>query len=261
MKKQKKRIVYKECKIAGTAYHDMEDVWDRLCVGTKLALVREKLNPHDKNAVAVAVADDYDGDPEDFDFTLILGYVPRAENEYIAALLELGWAEALECELSQINGTADCGDLYMKIYLVSKEEMVITDHLLRVFQLTNDEYAHIYKELAEKGCVRIRWFCSPLVDAPRVEGFTLPDKGDKVVGMYVGKHETTLYLLYCMAIDDEAVEDDCIGYVLTNISGPIRVVNEQLDFLENEPISTGEPFQFISEEASEKLYDILNYKQ
>lgn len=42
-----------ECPIAGLAYHDISDVWDELYVGAKLALVREKQNKYDTNAVAV----------------------------------------------------------------------------------------------------------------------------------------------------------------------------------------------------------------
>ena len=45
-----------ECPIAGLAYHDISDVWDELYVGAKLALVREKHNKYDTNAVAVALA-------------------------------------------------------------------------------------------------------------------------------------------------------------------------------------------------------------
>ena len=81
-----------------------------------MALVREKDNKHDKYAIAVALADDYDGDPDDFDFDFILGYVPRTENQHLATMMDLGWTEAFECELSQVNGSNPYkGSLYMKI--------------------------------------------------------------------------------------------------------------------------------------------------
>lgn len=121
--KEKRRIFYKECQIVGITFHDLRDIWDELYEGTKLAMVRHKENKYDKYAVAVALADDYDGNPDDFDFDFILGYIPRAENEYLANMLDLGWADAFECELSQINGSDPYkGSLYINIYMVSKDE-------------------------------------------------------------------------------------------------------------------------------------------
>ena len=65
--------------MAGVSFHLNYDdeLWDELEVGAKVALVREKSNKLDKNAVAIALADDYDGDPEDFDFDFILGLFPK----------------------------------------------------------------------------------------------------------------------------------------------------------------------------------------
>ena len=78
--RKKKRVLYKECKIAGTYFRDLKDVWDELYEGAELSLIREKDNKHDRLAIAVALAADYDGDPDEFDFNFIIGYVPRAEN-------------------------------------------------------------------------------------------------------------------------------------------------------------------------------------
>ena len=64
MHKEKIRVLYKECKIAGITFHDLKDIWDELYEGVELALVREIDNKHDKYAIAVALADEYDGDPE-----------------------------------------------------------------------------------------------------------------------------------------------------------------------------------------------------
>lgn len=69
-----------ECAVAGTGFHDINDIWDELYVGARLALVRERKNRYDKNAVAVACLDDYDGNPDEFDFNFILGYIPRTKN-------------------------------------------------------------------------------------------------------------------------------------------------------------------------------------
>lgn len=117
----KKRVLYKECRIAGTAFHNLDDIWYELYEGAQLALVRQKRNEYDINAVAVALAGDYDGNPDNFDFDFILGYVPRNENEFLATMLDMGWAEIFECELSRIEGrTPNSGSLYMEIYIVNK---------------------------------------------------------------------------------------------------------------------------------------------
>ena len=105
-------------------FPQLKDIWDELYKGDKLALIRHKYNKHDKYAVAVALADDYDGNPDDFDFDNILGYVPRTDNEHLAKMMDLGWENAFECELSQVNGSNPYkGCLYMNIYMVSKEEL------------------------------------------------------------------------------------------------------------------------------------------
>ena len=42
--KERRRVLYKECQIAGITFHDLRDVWDELYEGTELALIREKDN-------------------------------------------------------------------------------------------------------------------------------------------------------------------------------------------------------------------------
>ena len=44
--KEKRRVLYKECQIAGITFHDLGDVWDELYEGAELALIREKDNTH-----------------------------------------------------------------------------------------------------------------------------------------------------------------------------------------------------------------------
>lgn len=99
-----------ECRIAGLAYHNEDHIVDELSVGTKLALVREKNNEHDKNAVAIASACDYEGNPDEFDFRFILGYVPKDQNESIAAMLDMGYADSLEAEIIKINSGSSLFD-------------------------------------------------------------------------------------------------------------------------------------------------------
>lgn len=113
-----RRVVYKECPIAGWQLHHLEDIWDELYEGAELALVRDKHNKHDSNAVAVALDDDYWGTPEDFNFDFILGYVPREYNETVAKLLDMGWDDVLFACISTVEGNGHReSNLRMTIYI------------------------------------------------------------------------------------------------------------------------------------------------
>ena len=262
--RRKIHVLYKECHIAGTTFHNLENVWDELYEGAELALVREKGNLHDRNAVAVALADDYNGDPEDFDFDYILGYVPRTENEPIAMMLDMGWTETFGCELSRIEGeNPRTGKLYMKIYIVSKDEVEVTNHLLRAMELDDEEFADFTISLLNQGCTYFRWGGLPPWKR------NLPKKKDKVVFIYRHGNEVDLYLLYCIAVgDDDAayfVEekellhavDDCCFYVFTSVKGPVSVTDAQLDFLNEEPVESSQPEAYLSESASDRLYELF----
>lgn len=261
--KDKRRVLYKECQIAGITFHDLTDVWDELYEGAELALVREKDNKHDKYAIAVALADDYDGDPDDFDFDFILGYVPRSENKHLATMLDLGWAEAFECELSQVNGSNPYkGNLYMKIYMVSKEEVEVdeSEHLLRVLEFDDKKLEHFKSSLESKGVSCQRW------GAYLPEVMNLPDEGEKLVILHRDHNNAVLYLTHVIAKDknaeffvkdEEKQIDDCMWFVLTNVVGPVSVFADELKFLEDEPINKVHPEEYISLKATEKLYDLI----
>lgn len=264
--KKRKRILYKECQIAGITFHDLNDIWDELYEGAELALVRQKNNPHDPNAVAVALADDYDGNPDDFDFNYILGYIPRTANEYLATMFDLGWDNLFESELSRIYGHNPYrGSLFISIYIVSKEEWVEdTGCLLRALSLDSRQYSAFSFMLERQGCVYYRWGGFP------VSELNLPQKGDIVVFLYRGKQTTTLHLMYCIAVgDDDAAcfvkekdflhaVDDCCYYVLTHIAGPMVVDTESLSFLTREPVDKLQPESFLSADASFKLKQLFN---
>lgn len=216
---EKKRVLYKECQIAGITFHDLKDVWDELYEGAELALIRQKNNKYDKNAIAVALADDYDGDPENFDFNHILGYVPRSENKYLATMLDLGWAEAFECELSKINSRSPYkGSLHMNIYMVSKDEIEVADstNLIRLLELNQEEFVKFESDIERQGYTYFRYGGFPPWE------HKYPRKGEKVVFMYRKDKYSYLYLMHCIAVGDEdadyfvedkemlfAVDDSC----------------------------------------------------
>lgn len=261
--KEKRRVLYKECQIAGITFHDLSDVWDELYEGAELALVREKDNKHDKYAIAVALADDYDGDPDDFDFDFILGYVPRTENKHLATMLDLGWSDAFECELSQVNGSNPYkGSLYMKIYMVSKDEEEIEEpeHLLPVLEFDDKQIEQFKASLESKGFSCQRW------GALLPDVHSLPKEGDKVVLLHRNYCNAELYLTHVVAREDNAkffvkneekLIDDCEWFVLTNVVGPVFVSNDDIKFLDNESINKVHPEEYVSLQATEELYQLF----
>ncbi len=77
------RRLIQQCQLAGFQHHDGEELWHYLTVGDSLQLVREANNPHDANAIRI----DWNGRQ--------LGYIPQAQNETTARLIDQGrWLEA-----------------------------------------------------------------------------------------------------------------------------------------------------------------------
>lgn len=95
-----KKKFFMDCHLAGRKYYDVDEVWDKLKVGTELRLELDTENRHDPNAVAVVYRDK--SNEEDY----YLGFIPRSVNETLAAFLEMGWDEAFECRISIIDEDA-----------------------------------------------------------------------------------------------------------------------------------------------------------
>ena len=75
---QSVKLLVQSSPLAGFQYHAGTVLWDELKVGDPLTLVREPDNPHDSRAVRV----EWRGAQ--------LGYLPRAENEAVAAAMDRG---------------------------------------------------------------------------------------------------------------------------------------------------------------------------
>lgn len=95
-----KKLFFKECHLAGRQYHDADEVWNELKVGTVLQLERDTENRFDGNAVQVI----YENERRDDRY--LIGYIPREDNEDISAFLDMGWGEIFECRISKINPDA-----------------------------------------------------------------------------------------------------------------------------------------------------------
>ena len=96
-----KKMYLMDCHLAGRKYHDADEVWDELKVGTILRLERDKENRYDTNAVAVVYErKDQKGAVED---EFLIGYIPRDNNVMIANFLEMGWNDIFECRISKLD--------------------------------------------------------------------------------------------------------------------------------------------------------------
>lgn len=92
---EKKKELFFECALHGRKFHDADEVWDELRVGTSLRLERDRDNKHDPNAVAVWYDRKDDGE------SFIIGYVPRACNDDLAKFFDMGWENAFACRISR----------------------------------------------------------------------------------------------------------------------------------------------------------------
>ena len=104
-----RKLFFKECHLAGRQYHDADEVWEELHVGTLLELRRELDNRHDKDAVAVVYVKNV-GKNTDEEDAYLLGYIPHGENTEIANLLEMGWTDIFECRISKKDEEAHYED-------------------------------------------------------------------------------------------------------------------------------------------------------
>jgi hypothetical protein len=82
------KLLVQSSPLAGFQYHAGKALWEQMKVGDALALVREPDNPHDVRAVRV----EWRG--------AMLGYLPRAENEAVAAAMDRG--EPVEARIAAL---------------------------------------------------------------------------------------------------------------------------------------------------------------
>lgn len=237
-----KRIFFKECAVAGVSFHLPYDdeLWDELCEGTKIALVRDRNNEHDKNAVAVALADDFDGDPEDFDFDFILGYIPRAENMEMAAMMDAGYADKFEAEITTFNRHGSLNDrIRITIWLLSSQPMEVKPDMLRAESVSLIELVEMVDELDKSGFAYFQWGGFREYNPDDLHSVV---KGEKVVIVHRDEDTDILYLMRVLAAGDECedyiddsdsiqYDDDRIPFILTNVMGPVRIKKSDWPFL------------------------------
>lgn len=260
-----RKLFFKECPIAGLLFHVKkdDDLWSELDVGVKLALVRDRDNSHDRNAVAVALADDYDGDPDYFDFDLILGYIPRADNAEIAAMMDAGYGDKFLAEITTMKQDGPYNDrIRITVYIESREPVNLRPDLLRAEWLDDAGYAAMIDELKECGFAKFRWGGFPLKDR------NLPEVGDKIVILHEEDEAITLHLMHVLMIGYDCLkpgineeefecEDDCVDFALTNVIGPIALSRDRLGFLTKPDLQRYSAMHYLSPKETDAFKQIF----
>ena len=91
--------------------------------------------------MAVALADVYDGDPEDFDFDFILGYIPRNQNEVLACMLDAGFGQKISAKITTYKNYGNVNNrIRITIYLQSNKPLIARPDFLRASTLDLREF-------------------------------------------------------------------------------------------------------------------------
>lgn len=246
------RKLFLECHVAGLEFHNVDEVWDELEVGSRLALVRDNDNCHDKKAVAIVLDSDYSGDPNDFDPDLILGYIPRTDNEQIATMLDMGWADSFEAEITALDNNLPYDErMTIAVYIKRKEP------ILRLLLFSDEGWEDFRSQVWNNGFCYFRWEC------PEFLGRELPKEGDKVVFMHSDEKTMKLCLMSVLASGWNCrpfaenysklfAYDDCEPFTLTQIAGPVSVSTDEVNYLK--PFVSGwAPGPQLPEFMSERL--------
>ena len=260
-----KKIFFKECAVAGISFHiEAEDeIWNELEEGTELALVRDKNNKHDKNAIAVALADDYNGNPDDFDFDFILGYIPRNDNSDLATMFDAGYGDKFSAEITTLKKYGNVNSrIRITIYIESNEPQLVRPDFFRGNTLNPLELGNMYHQLKEFGVAYFRFGGYPL------SNYIMPIVGEKIVMFYPDLDNVILYLTRVMAEGEDCgkydkgwadvYDDDQIGYVVSVISGPIIVKREELSFMFDSDIMNLSVVDYLSRHETLNLRELFD---
>lgn len=252
----RKSEIFLKCNIAGLSFHNEDDIADELSVGDEVILVRQKDNKYDEYAVAVALPDDYEGNPDTFDFRYILGYIPKGKNVLIARMLDMGWNDMFKAEISEINYDSSLEDrIHISVSVVSKERYIAPDIILWCVSLKKEEMSTFQSLLYRDGYAFYLWDGKQPTDSNR------PKRDDYIVICFKGQTESMLYLTKAGHpengnIDQDSSIDDDNAYFLHNIVGPVQKFNERLEFLMDERIGA-EPNYPLSPDATIRLLAIF----
>ena len=252
--------LFLSCNVAGLQFRDTSEVLEELYEGAELALVRERGNKYDSNAVAVACPGDYDGDPDSFDFAFAIGYIPRDCNAALATMMDAGWEDIFTARVSAVKTHGPWSErLSIDIYVRDRDEKEPRKDVVRLMWANDDMMEDIIGQLYDKGTVYLRWR-----EVPKDE-HNLPSDGDKVVILHRSNDTLRAYLMMVLPekciyevrpdiLDDLGRKDDCGPYLLSLIKGPVEVEDmSSLQFEEME-VCVRQPETVAPEDILEQLH-------
>lgn len=264
----RRKRIFKECAVAGISFHidAKDDIWYELEEGQEVVLVRDRRNKYDRNAVAIAFKDDYDGDPQNFDFDFILGYVPREENHDIAMLLDMGWQDLFYTELSTVKRYGPLNDrLRISIYVCENEEQ--KKDVMRLCPVTMSEWTSTIREIEERGVTHFRWGGFPPWE------MNLPKVGTQIVLALDWGNSVVMMLTRVIAKGDDCIPfvedpemvnavDDCCSFILANTYGPAIVDGSEAQFLASmmEVYDYSKELTFEESESLKKMFHKMIWK-
>ena len=252
--------LFMSCNVAGLQFRDTSEVLDELYEGAELVLVRERGNKYDSNAIAVACPDDYDGDPESFDFAFAIGYIPRDCNAALATMLDAGWEDIFTARVAAVKTHGPWSErLSIDIYVRDREEAEPRKNNVRMMLASDEMMEDILGQLYDKGTVYLRW-----QNVPKDE-HNLPSDGGKVVILHRSGETLVAYLMMVLPekcicdvrpdiLEDLGKKDDCCPYLLSLIKGPVEVEDmSSLQFEEME-VCVRQPETVAPEDILEQLH-------
>ena len=252
--------LFMSCNVAGLQFRDTSEILEELYEGEELALVRERGNKYDSNAVAVACPGDYDGDPDSFDFAFAIGYIPRDCNAALATMMDAGWEDIFTARVSAVKTHGPWSErLSIDIYVRDREEAEPRKDAVRLMWANDDMMADITGQFYDKGTVYLRWR-----NVPKDE-HNLPSDGGKVVILHRSGETLVAYLMMVLPekciydvrpdiLEDLGRKDDCGPYLLSLIKGPVEVEDmSSLQFEEME-VCVRQPETVAPEDILEQLH-------
>lgn len=273
------RTFYQEFSIAGLSYYlePCEALWRELHEGTEMALVRNHNNSFDKNAVAVTMAKNYDGNPATFNFKNILGYIPASENTEIAKLLDGGFAHMFAAEVTEIKRYGNFTErINVTIWIRSKEEQEQLlqrqpqpepeprSSALRIHSLGFKECVAMIEEIENSGFATFEW---PTVNHENHDEIM---DGDKVVILRRQNEKAALWLMRVIntpAKDSEARSRDAQNratdttetalFKLSNIAGPLVCDLDDISFMDVDTLGKRSATERSTEEESAALQELF----
>lgn len=189
--------LFMSCNVAGLQFRDTSEVLEELYEGAELALVRERGNKYDSNAVAT--------------------------------MMDAGWEDIFTARVSAVKTHGPWSERpSIDIYARDREEAEPRKDVVRLMWANNDMMEDITGQLYDKGTVYLRWRNVPKDD------HNLPSDGDKIVILHQSDETLQAYLMMVLPekfiyevrpdiLDDLGRKNDCGPYLLSLIKGPMEV--------------------------------------